>query len=111
MAKSGKTLEELIAEVYAIVGTFKYERSDLHISEVLKQQVLADCTNNTHKAFGPYEVRRLETVDGWKYHFDADQWLMIRASGTEPVLRTYAESDTLENARKILAACKETIGA
>ncbi len=111
MAKSGKTLEELIAEVYEIVGAFKYERSDLHISEALKQQVLSDCTNDTHKAFGPYVVRRLETIDGWKYHFDADQWLMIRASGTEPVLRTYAESDTLENARKILAACKETIGA
>jgi phosphomannomutase len=53
----------------------------------------------------------LETVDGWKYHFDNDQWLMIRASGTEPVLRTYAESDTLANARRILDACKATIGA
>jgi phosphomannomutase len=56
-------------------------------------------------------VRRLETIDGWKYHFDNDQWLMIRASGTEPVLRTYAESNSLENARRILAACKEAIGA
>jgi phosphomannomutase len=111
MAKSGKTLEELVAEVYSIVGEFKYERSDLHITEELKQRVLADCTSDKHKSFGPYAVRRLETVDGWKYHFDNDQWLMIRASGTEPVLRTYAESDTLENARKILAACKATIGA
>ena len=111
MAKSGKTLEELIDEVYGIVGPFKYERSDLHISEALKQRVLADCTADKFKAFGPYTVRRVETIDGWKYHFDNDQWLMIRASGTEPVLRTYAESDTLENARKILAACKEAIGA
>ena len=111
MAKSGKTLEQLIDEVYGIVGPFKYERSDLHISEALKQQVLADCTSDKHKTFGPYAVRRLETIDGWKYHFDNDQWLMIRASGTEPVLRTYAESSTLENARKILAACKTTIGA
>lgn len=111
MAKSGKTLEQLIDEVYAIVGPFKYERSDLHISEALKQRVLADCTQDTFKSFGPYLVRRVETIDGWKYHFDKDQWLMIRASGTEPVLRTYAESDSLENARKILAACKEAIGA
>jgi len=111
MAKSGKTLEQLIDEVYGIVGPFKYERSDLHISEALKQRVLADAASDKNKSFGPYAVRRLETIDGWKYHFDNDQWLMIRASGTEPVLRTYAESDTLENARKILAACKETIGA
>ncbi len=111
MARSGKTLEELIHEVYAIVGPFSYDRSDLHISESLKQDVLKACTENKYTKFGELEVRRLETIDGWKYHFDNDQWLMIRASGTEPVLRTYAESNSLENARKILAACKETIGA
>ncbi len=111
MAKSGKTLEELIQEVYAIVGEFKYERSDLHISEALKQQVLKACTDEKYTKFGSLEVRRLETIDGWKYHFDNDQWLMIRASGTEPVLRTYAESKDMDGARKILAACKEAIGA
>ena len=111
MAKSGKTLEELIQEVYAIVGPFSYDRSDLHISESLKQEVLKNCTDGKYKKFGDLDVRRLETIDGWKYHFDNDQWLMIRASGTEPVLRTYAESSSLENARKILAACKQAIGA
>jgi hypothetical protein len=43
MAKSGKSLDDLIAEVYAIVGPFKYERNDLHISEALKQEVLKSC--------------------------------------------------------------------
>ncbi len=111
MAKSGKSLEELIQEVYAIVGAFSYERDDLHITEELKRKVLDDCSNDRYKRFGDLEVRRLETIDGYKYHFDRDQWLMIRASGTEPVLRTYAESDSIENARRILKACKETIGA
>ncbi len=111
MARSGKTLEELIEEVYAIVGPFKYERSDLHISEALKQEVLKACTEDRYKKFGDLEVRSLETLDGWKYHFDNDQWLMIRASGTEPVLRTYAESADMAGARKILEACRKTIGA
>jgi phosphomannomutase len=111
MAKSGKKLEELIEEVYAIVGPFSYDRNDLHISESLKQDVLRKCAANEFTRFGDLEVRRLETIDGWKYHFDRDQWLMIRASGTEPVLRTYAESDTLANARRILDACKQAIGA
>ncbi|MCC7502600.1 MAG: phosphoglucomutase/phosphomannomutase family protein [Flavobacteriales bacterium] len=111
MAKSGKKLEELIEEVYAIVGAFSYDRSDLHITEALKQEVLAKCSSGSLTKFGDLEVRRLETIDGWKYHFDDDQWLMIRASGTEPVLRTYAESSSLENAHKILAACKSAIGA
>ena len=39
-----------------------------------------------------------------------DEWLMIRPSGTEPVLRCYAEGKTIENAKDILASCKQTIG-
>lgn len=111
MAKSGKSLDDLIDEVYAIVGPFKYERNDLHISEALKQQVLKNCTDGAYKAFGDYAVQRVETIDGFKFHMDKDQWMMIRASGTEPVLRCYAESDTLDNARKILTATRAAIGA
>lgn len=111
MAKSGKSLDDLIEEVYSIVGPFKYERNDLHISEALKQDVLARCKAGSFTAFGDLVVRQVETIDGFKFHFDNDQWLMIRASGTEPVLRCYAESDTLQNARAILAACQRTIGA
>jgi len=111
MAKSGKSLDDLIDEVYAIVGPFKYERNDLHISEDLKQEVLKACESGKYKAFGDYVVRSVETIDGYKFHLDKDQWMMIRASGTEPVLRCYAESDTLENARKILDVTQRTIGA
>lgn len=111
MAKSGKSLDDLIQEVYAIVGPFSYDRNDLHITEELKQDVLKKCEADAFKAFGPFEVRRRETIDGYKYFFDDDQWLMIRASGTEPVLRCYAESSTLERAQAILAACRKTIGA
>lgn len=111
MAKSGKSLDALIEEVYAIVGPFSYDRNDLHITEALKQEVLAKCEADTFTRFGDLEVRSRETIDGYKYHFDNDQWLMIRASGTEPVLRTYAESSSLEQAHRILDACKKAIGA
>ncbi len=111
MAKSGKTLDELIQEVYAIVGPFAYDRNDLHISEALKQDVLRNCNEGRYTVFGDLVVRKVETIDGYKFHFDNDQWLMIRASGTEPVLRCYAESDTLANAKKILEACRKQIGA
>ena len=111
MAKSGKSLDDLIDEVYAIVGPFKYERNDLHISEALKQQVLKACEEGAYKQIGDRVVRSVETIDGYKFHFDNEQWMMIRASGTEPVLRCYAESDTLANARKILADCQKAIGA
>jgi phosphomannomutase len=109
MAKSGKSLDELIDEVYEIVGEFKFERNDLHITESLKQSIIANCNNNVYTHFGDYKIREVKTMDGWKYFFDDERWLMIRASGTEPVLRTYAEAPTLEEVRKILKMTEETI--
>ena len=109
MAKSGKTLDELISEVYEIVGPFQFERNDLHITETLKQKIVANCQNNAYTSFGKYTVKSVGTIDGWKFFFDENRWLMIRASGTEPVLRTYAEAPTLDEVREILKACEETI--
>ena len=109
MAKSGKTLDELIDEVYEIVGPFKFERNDLHITEDLKQKIIANCKGNNYTSFGKYEVSELKTIDGFKYFFDDKRWVMIRPSGTEPVLRTYAEAPTLEEVREILKATEETI--
>jgi phosphomannomutase len=109
MAKSGKTLDELIEEVYEIVGPFKFERNDLHITEELKQKIIANCKEGNYKAFGDYEVKEVKTIDGFKYFFDDNRWVMIRPSGTEPVLRTYAEAPTLEEVRKILKMTEETI--
>jgi phosphomannomutase len=102
MVKSGRTLEDLIEDVYEIVGSFKFERIDMHLKEEEKLAIVANCDNGTYKSFGDLEVRKVENVDGFKYFFDNDEWVMIRASGTEPVLRTYAESATNEGAFKIL---------
>jgi len=111
MAKSGKTLEDLIAEVYEIVGEFAFERADLHINNELKEKIIKQCQNKEFNMFGKYKVSGIETLDGFKYHFDENRWLMIRPSGTEPVLRTYAEAPTLKEVRHILDNCKLTIGA
>ena len=110
MAKSGKTLEELINEVYELVGEFKYFRDDLHIDERLKNSIVKKCINNEFSSFGEYEVLKVDKTDGFKFILSDDQWLMIRPSGTEPVLRCYAESKDLDGAKAILAACKTTIG-
>ena len=52
----------------------------------------------------------MEDLDGLKYFFDDEEWLMIRASGTEPVLRTYAESKNKQRAFELLEACKKELG-
>jgi phosphomannomutase len=109
MAKSGKSLEDLIAEVYAIVGPFAFERIDLHIDNDTKLRIIEDCKAGKFTQFGKYKVDRIDTTDGFKFFFDEDTWLMIRPSGTEPVLRTYAEASTQEKVFDILADAKATI--
>lgn len=111
MAKSGKSLNQLIEEVYEIVGEFAFERSDLHITNSLKDSIIDKCKTGKFNFFGKYKVDSIEDLDGFKYHFDENRWLMIRPSGTEPVLRTYAEAPTLHEVRHILENCKLTIGA
>jgi len=109
MVKSGKSLDDLIQAVYDKVGGFKFERIDLHLEEETKQRIMQRCTAGDYQNFGEYNVNKIEDIDGYKFYFDNDEWVMIRPSGTEPVLRTYAESATTEGAFKILEATHKTI--
>jgi phosphomannomutase len=109
MAKTGKSLKDLIQEVYNITGPFWFERNDMYIEESTKLKVLDGCKKGTYKEFGKYKVQRIEDLDGYKYFFDDNTWLMIRASGTEPVLRLYAEGDTKEIAFDILEEAKKVL--
>ena len=109
MASTGKSLDELIQEVYDVVGNFAMGRIDLHITEEIKQKVLANCQAGLYTQFGSYQIEKIETIDGFKFHLGNGEWVMIRASGTEPVLRVYSESNTDENAAKILEATKSVL--
>lgn len=109
MVKSGKTLEQLIEGVYEMVGSFKFERIDLHLKEADKLRIMQNCADDKYKSFSSYKVNSVDNIDGYKYYFDNDEWVMIRPSGTEPVLRTYAESKDTDGAFKILKEVHATI--
>jgi len=108
MAKSGKNLQQLIDEVYEITGPFTFERNDVHLPEAQKQQIIADCKAGKYTSFGPYKVSRTADLDGFKYFFNEDEWIMIRPSGTEPLLRIYSEAakreTTLDQLKQVRAA-------
>ncbi|MFO7978709.1 MAG: hypothetical protein R6U64_08630 [Bacteroidales bacterium] len=109
MVKTGKSLQALIQEIYAITGSFAFERSDLTLPQADKERIVQACQTDQYQSFGPYKVLRTEKLDGFKYYFSDSQWFMIRPSGTEPVLRTYAEGKDREEALDILKAGYETI--
>jgi phosphomannomutase len=109
MNATGKSLKELCREIYDVVGEFYYERADLHLEESEKQRVITMCTNGI-QAFGKYPVVHLNTIDGFKYELPNDCWTMVRASGTEPLLRIYAEGNTAEEVIDILNSVRATLG-
>jgi phosphomannomutase len=109
MAKTNTSLEELIAEVYAVVGPFSYNRNDLHLEESKKQEIIANCKADKYTSFGEFTIEEVETIDGFKYHLGNDRNVMIRPSGTEPVLRVYAEAETPEMVENILRQTKEVL--
>ncbi len=109
MTKSGKTLEELIEEVYEIVGSFHYDRRDLHLKEEQKQNVIANCNAGKYSNFGNHKIEKIETIDGFKFLFGTEDWLLVRPSGTEPVLRIYAETENAEKTKQLLDSAIATL--
>lgn len=111
MAKTGKSLKELIADLYDKVGSFKFDRDDLHLTEEKKQAILNKCRSNEITKIGNEDVILMEDIDGFKFYLSDDRWLMVRPSGTEPVLRVYAQAEDLTAVRALLDAGHQTLQA
>ncbi len=125
MADEGKTLGELVAALQAEFGEHQYGRVDMHIDEELKQSAIARAKALTVGAtMGGMKVLRVETMDGIKFFLEnpacagkvsaagappAETWLLLRASGTEPLLRVYCESCSVESVAEILKAAQEFV--
>lgn len=109
MAKTGKSLDDLLDEVYAVVGPFDYDRNDLHLTEEKKLAIIAHCENNDYQSFGDLPVLNIQTVDGYKYELPNETYVLIRASGTEPLLRVYCEAPNMQDVQETLNKVKITI--
>jgi len=106
MATTGRSLSDLLEEIYDLVGKFAVERYDLKVTEELKQQIIANCKSGKYESFGEHKVVKTEDLDGYKFFFAGGEWVMIRPSGTEPVLRVYCEAPDSAESFKILDTVK-----
>jgi phosphomannomutase len=93
VASTRATLDELVAGLLAEVGPSHYARLDLRLlAPVSKERMVARLTDNAPSSIGGSGVVSVNAMDGVKYLLEDDSWLLIRPSGTEPVLRVYAEA-------------------
>jgi phosphomannomutase len=103
IAASGKTLHSLVEDLLNDVGPAFYERVDLRLSRpVAKAEMTEFLTKQAPAEIGGEKVCEVSQRDGIKYIMSDDSWLLIRPSGTEPVLRVYAEGRTRDMVKALL---------
>ncbi|HMD95724.1 MAG TPA: phosphoglucomutase/phosphomannomutase family protein [Terriglobia bacterium] len=102
MADRGKTLGELVGELSAEFGPHEYGRIDLEVRHEAMARLLARVRHHTFKQVAGSLITSTESLDGFKMSFGDDAWLLVRPSGTENMLRLYAEAPTREQVNALL---------
>ena len=104
IAAAGVPLSELVDDLLQDLGPAHYARTDLRLARpVAKSEMVRRLTESAPAEIGGVAVQEVSTVDGVKYLMADDGWLLIRPSGTEPVLRVYAESPEARMVKEMLA--------
>ena len=104
MATRKKRLEELIAELMAEFGPHEYSRTDLRPEATKMADIIKSLSEDNPADVAGFTVNKIDRLDGTKFFFDQDAWLLLRASGTEPVVRVYAEAASQETVQALIEA-------
>ena len=118
MAEEKKTLGQLVADLQAEYGEHQYGRIDLHIPDDIKNAAIARARalKEGDTPFAGMPILRQENLDGVKFYLNspeaaakpnaAETWILLRASGTEPLMRIYTESCSKEAVTKLLESAR-----
>ena len=110
MIKTGKSPSQLLDYLYSKVGPHHYQRVDMKFAEGERQAIVSRIKDNSPEAIGGVKVVKSDTTDGFRFTLADTSWLLIRFSGTEPLLRIYAESSSPARVEKLLEAGKGLTG-
>ncbi len=110
MILTGKSLIELVDDLFKEFGTAYYKREDLRVKGDEGRQLVQKLKEKPIDEFAGEKVKEVDLTDGVKLIFDDDSWVLFRASGTEPVLRLYVETPSKEKTEKFLQEAKNLVG-
>jgi len=110
MVKTAKNPSELIDYLYSKVGPHHFNRVDVKFPEEKRQAIIERIRQDQPEYIDGVKVVEFDTTDGFRFILADTTWLLIRFSGTEPLLRIYAESSTPAQADKLLKLGKELAG-
>jgi phosphomannomutase len=110
IARSGRTPSQLVEDLYAKVGRHYYDRVDLHLEPSQRDGAVARAAEARPETIAGMRVVRRDEPDGFRWELEDGSWLLMRPSGTEPLLRVYTETTDKSLVQPLLAAGREIAG-
>lgn len=110
LANTGKSITQMKQELENEFGKYFYKRNDVHTTEEKKQAALLKCkSKRTGDEIGGKKIISIDDLDGYKFYFE-NGWIIVRASGTEPLLRIYCETTGTDETENVLTATIKELG-
>jgi phosphomannomutase len=109
MAWHRKSLGQLLGALHDEFGEYHYGRVDLDLKSGQKEKAIEHFADSSVKTLLEWPILRREDMDGVKLYLGEIGWVMVRASGTENLLRVYAETNKRETSRRVLAAVTQVV--
>ncbi|UCE98504.1 MAG: phosphoglucomutase/phosphomannomutase family protein [Dehalococcoidia bacterium] len=110
VSKTGKTPSQLLSYLYSKVGPHHYNRLDIEFAKEQRDKITGRVSSSSPEVLDGVRVARKDTFDGFRFILADTSWLLIRFSGTEPLLRIYAESDSPARVERLLKTGRQLTG-
>jgi len=103
-------MSKIVEHLQEEAGPSYYERIDVRFPEEKREEVYGRFAGEHPTELAGQKIDHVQTLDGYKYFLSDGSWLLVRSSGTEPLIRLYTEATSPEMAEEILDAGKQMAG-